>query len=376
MGTVWRATQLGTRREVALKLMSDAMPESPRSRARFQREVELTARLDHPNIARVYDSGVDRGVYYYTMQLVDGTDLDHYVRSNKLSIRQIVALVNTVCQAVEHAHQHGVLHRDLKPSNILVTKEGQPCVVDFGLAKGFHEIDSNVMISRLDTIAGTLAYMAPEQVAGEVRWVDTRADVYALGVILYHLLTDQFPHDLSGSPLEVSRRITQQEVRRPSQVSSAIDHELDALLLKALAKSPQDRYASVGELAGDLRRYLAGQPLLARPMTLSYVLHKQIRRYRVQIAVTTVVLLGVMTFIGVAYFRERQLRVLADQATLIAQQETQRAQDELIAKRRALYFNQIAWPKPMAQPISSGHKRSSTSAPKCFATGNGGTCIG
>ncbi len=328
MGTVWRAMQLGTRREVALKLMGDLVPESQQDRARFQREVELSARLDHPNIARVYDSGVDRGVYFYTMQLIDGDDLDQYVEQHNLSRREIFRLIGTVCRAVQHAHQHGVLHRDLKPSNILVTADGQPFVLDFGLAKELWDKEQKFMISRQGSMAGTLAFMPPEQVAGDTKWVDTRADVYALGVILYHLVTGQYPHDLSGPIKDVSKQIVEEEVRKPSSLCPTVDADLEALLLKALAKDPTDRYASVGELAQDLERYLAGEPLQARPPTFGYLLRKQVRKHRIPIAITAAIVVGVFAMISVGYVRERDLR--------------ERAQQELEAKRVALYFNQIA----------------------------------
>jgi len=136
MGMVWRAEQLSTRRQVALKLAVSHRIESPKAHALFQREVELTARLDHPNIARIYDSGLHQGMYYYAMELVDGVPLDQYVRSKALSRDQILILMRTVCQAVLFAHLRAVIHRDLKPSNILVSPDGQPHVLDFGLAKG------------------------------------------------------------------------------------------------------------------------------------------------------------------------------------------------------------------------------------------------
>ena len=328
MGAVWRAVQLGTRRDVALKLMGDLMPESPIDRARFQREVELAARLDHPNIARVYDSGLDRGVYFYAMELIEGEDLERYVRRRDLPQPGILRLIRLVCGAVEHAHQHGVIHRDLKPSNILVTESGQPYVLDFGLAKGLWDTDQELLISRDGQCAGTLAYMSPEQAAGGSDGIDTRADIYTLGVILYRLVTEQFPHDLSTAGLNAYRRITQEEVRRPSRITQTVNTELESLLLKTLAKDPEDRYASVGQLAQDIDNYLTGEPLIAQPPTVGYVLRKHLRKHRVSITVTAAILLGIFTLIGIGYWRERHLRQIAVK--------------ELEAKRWALYRNQIA----------------------------------
>ena len=239
---------------------------SPKALLRFEREVELAARLEHPHIARVYESGLRQGVYYYAMELVEGVPLDQYVADHALSQRQVLPLMRTVCEAVQHAHQRGVIHRDLKPSNILVTPDGQPHVLDFGLAKTLLEDDAQVAVSVDGEAAGTTAYMSPEQAAAKLNLIDTRTDVYSLGVILYRLLTKEFPHDLTGTRLEVLRRIAEDEVRRPRQFAKAVDKELEALLLKALAHDPEGRYPTAQALAEDLRRYAAYEPIEARPM--------------------------------------------------------------------------------------------------------------
>lgn len=157
MGTVWRAVQLSTYREIALKILAKATFASDKSRARFEREIELTARLHHPNIARIYDSGLDRNLHYLAMELLDGVELDKYVKEHGLTQREILELMGTVCEAVHHAHQRGVIHRDLKPSNILVTADGQPHILDFGLAKGFLEEDYGLTVSTEGEAAGTPA---------------------------------------------------------------------------------------------------------------------------------------------------------------------------------------------------------------------------
>ena len=246
MGTVWRAEQLSTRREVALKLMSAAQFGSEKAQTRFEREVELTARLDHPNIARVYDSGLRHGMYYYAMELIDGMPLDRYVRSKSLSNNQILVLVQKVCQAVLYAHLRAVVHRDLKPSNILVDSDGRPHVLDFGLAKALLEDDEALTISVEGQIAGTPAYMSPEQAAGHHNQTDTRTDVFSLGVILYELLTGQPPHDRTGSMIDLLNRISEGKVKRPREINKSIDSELEAILLKSLAVDPDKRYASAG----------------------------------------------------------------------------------------------------------------------------------
>lgn len=283
--TVWRAEQLSTKREVALKVLGRNTLGSEKVRARFEREIELAARLRHTNIASVFDSGVCNGVYYYAMALIDGVSLDDYVEQSGIDQRQILDLMRTICLAVHHAHQRQVIHRDLKPSNILVTEGGQPYVVDFGLAKAFLEEDSGITLSLEGCFMGTPPYSSPEQAAGRHSEVDTRTDIYALGVILYRLLTRQSPHDVSGPLADVLYRIIREDVTRPREISRSVDRDLEAILLKALAKNPDDRYASSAAMAQDLQSYLDGEELAARaPMALDR-LRRAIAKYPVALGI-------------------------------------------------------------------------------------------
>lgn len=306
MGTVWRAVQQSTHREVALKVLGWGVLGSQKNRRRFEREVELASRLEHPHIARVYDSGLYESLYYYAMELIEGLPLDEFAEKHGLDQRQTLELVRKVCRAVKYAHQRGVIHRDLKPSNILVTEDGQPHVLDFGLAKGNLEVEATLTISVGGDVLGTPAYMSPEQAAGKVDRVDTRSDVYSLGVILYRLLTGEPPHDLTGDRQEVLRRIAEKEPRRPREVAKDLDRELEALLLKALAHDPDGRYASASDLADDIGRYLAGEPLSAKAPTVGYFLYKRLRKHRVRVAVAAGVLAALTGMAVLAYVRIAQ----------------------------------------------------------------------
>jgi eukaryotic-like serine/threonine-protein kinase len=335
MGEVYQAMQLGTRRVVALKLMRMTVA-SERGRLRFDREVELTARLDHPCIARIFDSGLHQGVYFYAMELIDGPPLDEFVRGEQLDRRKLMALFRSVCQAIAHAHQRGVIHRDLKPSNILVDKSGQPHVLDFGLAKALADTDPSAAALSIDgELAGTPAYMSPEQAAGRLDRLDTRTDVYTLGVILFKLLTDQFPHSVEGPYHEIARRISLEDIRRPRQVKRDLDSEIDALLLKAMAKDPDARYASAAELARDVDNYLNGDPLVAQPPTIVYFLRKRLWKYRVPLAIaaTIVVMLAVVAiFSYVNIVHQRDLARIAEHnahaAEIVALHQTEVARVE------------------------------------------------
>jgi len=317
MGIVYEAYQRSTGRRVAVKVMSELAAASESGRRRFEREVELVARLQHPGIVAIIDSGVNRGRFFFVMEYIDGQPLDRALADASDDARRAMSMLADVADAVDYAHQRGVLHRDLKPSNILVDAAGRPHVLDFGLAKA---IDPGSNVSRGLTqdgpnrLLGTLAYMSPEQSRGELTKLSVRSDVYSLGAIGYELATGRLPCDVDGPLAEVLQRIASTDpappsaVQRPDRSLTATD-DIDAILLKALEKDPQQRYATAGDLAADIRRFLADEPVAARPISTWYQLRKFARRNRALVGgVTAAALLLVVGAAGTTWQAVRATR--------------------------------------------------------------------
>lgn len=268
MGAVYEAFQQATGRRVALKLMLDATKASDSARRRFEREVELVARLQHPSIVPVIDSGIHHANHYYVMDLVDGRPLDHVLTPGSADPQRVLPLLASVCDTVNYAHQRGVLHRDLKPDNILLDNSDAPHLLDFGLATSFTpdlpSSAANHSLSLPGQLIGTLAYMAPEQARGDIDNVSVRTDVYALAAIAYELLTGRLPCPIHGPLIEVLNRIQTTDPPAPSSLRHSLSRDLDAVLLKALDKDPNRRYATASDLADELRRVLNHHPVHAR----------------------------------------------------------------------------------------------------------------
>ncbi|MCP4592543.1 MAG: protein kinase [bacterium] len=311
MGVVYDALQLSTDRTVALKVMLAGPFASRSARGRFDREVNLAARLQHHHIVRLLESGESpSGQRYFAMDRVIGKPMAEYLTTSQPSVRDTIILFERLCHAVQHAHDHGVIHRDLKPANILIDDHGEPRILDFGLAKAVdagHEDPSLTMtVSAPGQVLGTLAYLSPEQAAGCPELIDERTDVYALGVMLFKALTGAMPFDLTGHPSQVIQRILEVAPTPPSGLTKRVNRELQTIVLKALEKDREQRYASAVEMARDLRRYLQNLPILARPPHLLYRMRKAVRRHRIPIALTTTALaLGAAGLAGGAWWNTR-----------------------------------------------------------------------
>jgi eukaryotic-like serine/threonine-protein kinase len=318
MGVVYEAEQDNPRRTVALKVISPGLVSHEHDK-RFSHEAQILARLQHPGIAQVYDAGMgEDGRPFFAMEFIRGMPLDEYARSRNLDPTARLELMARVCDAVQHAHDRGVIHRDLKPGNILVDESGQPKVVDFGVA---HVTAADLLrtASRTQTgqLLGTLSYMSPEQIAADPNGLDGRSDVYALGVILFELLAHRLPYQLDQLPVhEVARVIQQQEPSRLGSIDAHYRGDVEIITAKALEKNKTRRYASAGDLASDLRRYLRGEAIVARAPSAVYQLRKFARRHKALVsgvlAVMASLVLGLIGTILFAVEAGRNERIAHD----------------------------------------------------------------
>ncbi|HYX20247.1 MAG TPA: serine/threonine-protein kinase, partial [Thermoanaerobaculia bacterium] len=288
MGTVYLAARSGDgfRQTVALKVVRRGM-DTDFVLQRFRGERRILAELDHPGIARLLDGGsTEGGAPFFVMEYIDGRHLLEEARARDLSLRERLRLFLPVCDAVAYAHRHLVVHRDIKPSNVLVTADGVPKLLDFGLAKLLRP-DGEGADGRTETALRLLTpdYASPEQVRGES--VTTATDIYSLGVVLYELLTGQRPYRVTGrTPEAIARAVCEEEPARPSAASAALRGDLDNVVLMALRKEPDRRYASVEQFAEDIRRHLDGRPVSARKDTLRYRAGKFVTRHKASVAAT------------------------------------------------------------------------------------------
>ena len=336
MGVVYEAEQESPRRMVALKVVNAGVV-APRLLRRFQYEAEVLGRLQHPGIAQVYEAGTfDTGAGaqpFFAMELVRGVTLTEHCEEHQLSVMARLELLARICDAVQHAHQRGVIHRDLKPANILVDATGQPKVLDFGIARA---TESDIQVTTIQTdvgqLIGTVPYMSPEQAAGDPDELDTRSDVYALGVIAYQLLTGHLPYDVHGKMIHEAVRMIREDDPAPlSSVNRTFRGDVETIIAKALAKEKARRYEGASALAADIRRYLDDEPITARPASTWYQVRKFARRNRVLVGgvVATFLALSIGLAGTIRYAtreaeqRAETTRRVEELSDVIAYQETQ-----------------------------------------------------
>ena len=348
MGVVYEARQENPARTVALKVIRPGLA-SEHVRRRFEDEAAILGRLQHPGIACIYEAGTaeietEQGSTtrrsFFAMEFVRGELLNVHASERMLNIRERLQLVARICDAVQHAHQKGVIHRDLKPKNILVDASGQPKILDFGIARA---VDASARTATWETHAGqligTLPYMSPEQVAGDPAEIDTRSDVYALGIILYELLTGETPYQLNSKSIpEAVRVIHDQQPPRLGSINRNLRGEIETIVSKALEKDKNHRYQSALALASDIRHFLAGEPIEAKSDSRWYLLRKTLARYRAAVGIASafVVLITAATVaLGIMYRGQALAREGAEQQRRLAETNEARAKDET-AKAQAV----------------------------------------
>ena len=336
MGIVYRAEQASPRRDVALKVIGRGFV-SERLLRRFELEAQTLGRLKHVGIAQIYEAGVNQTALgpqpFFAMELVEGESLDDYSSKQTLDTNAKLELLIRICDAVQYAHQQGVIHRDLKPGNILVTSDGQPKILDFGVARATDaDVRTTTMQTDVGQLIGTLPYMSPEQASGEPDEIDTRSDVYALGVIAYELLSGRVPHDLQGiASLEAARRIREQEPSRLSSIDRTFRGDVETIVQTALEKDKSRRYQSANALADDVKRYLYYEPIAARPPSTWYNLKKFARRNKVVVSgvALLIIVLAAGAFTSTWFWiratrQEREARTQAEIATAVSEFLTKR----------------------------------------------------
>jgi serine/threonine protein kinase/tetratricopeptide (TPR) repeat protein len=307
---VYRAERVdGVRQEVAIKLLS-AWRADERAHARFQAEVQALADLSHPNIARMLDSDTaPDGTPFLVMELVDGGPIDEYCESQAVPLRNKLDWFHTVCRAVAFAHGKGIVHRDLKPANVLITRDRRPVVTDFGLAKFLQQATSaEAPHTATGAILGTPGYMAPEQADGSSHHFDCTTDVYGLGAILYALLTGRPPHR-GDSIASTLHKLKYEEPIPPRQLAPSVPLDVSTVCLKCLEKQPSRRYASAAALADDMQRYLAGVPIVARPLRWSQRSWRWIARNRILSTLFVVIFASFCTVTWLLFQAEWQRKV-------------------------------------------------------------------
>ncbi|MFI4859794.1 MAG: protein kinase [Phycisphaerales bacterium JB063] len=346
MGVVYEARQANPARRVALKMIK-AGHTSPNVLRRFEVEADLLGKLKHPGIASIYEAGFSQGRPFFAMEFIDGPTLTTYADTHRLDTRARLELFGQVCDAIHHAHTKGVIHRDLKPANILVTQVGDPPkpqvkVLDFGVARVTEsDVQTTTMHTDVGQLVGTIPYMSPEQIAGANEDIDTRSDVYALGVVLYELLSGQLPYDLKQRVIhEAARVICEDAPTRLSGINTKLRGDIETIVGKALEKDRERRYPSANELSADVRRYLDDEPITARPPSRGYLMKKFAQRNKALVAgVAATFVVLVLGIVATSIFA-----VLADDAraraeaarSAEAEQRAHATQMQQLAQQRAL----------------------------------------
>ena len=333
MGMVYLALQDRPRRHVALKVMKSDIV-SKQALRRFEFEAELLARLVHPGIAQIYEAGTwndgSGEAPYFAMEYIPSArSITDYCRERHLGTREIVSLIRRICDAIGFGHGKGIIHRDLKPGNLLIGSDGRPKVIDFGVARSADSNRAITMETEVQAIVGTLQYMAPEQCTRDAIYLDTSADVYALGVTMYQLLTQKLPYDLTGHPLASAIRVISETVpKRIGEMDRSLAGPLETIVQKAMAKDAADRYRTASDLGDDLQRWLNDEPIRAVPTTIMVLVRRAMRRNKGIVAAVTAMVVFLIIAVVVGVFG------------LIARNDALEAQSEVLLTENRLLEEQ------------------------------------
>jgi hypothetical protein len=331
MGVVYQARQLALDRLVALKMVLAGAHAGEAERVRFKVEAEAVARLQHPNVVQIHEVGEAGGLPYFSLEFCPGGSLEKRLQGTPLPAREAAALVETLARAMNAAHGKGIVHRDLKPANVLLGEGGAPKITDFGLAK---RVEVGAGLTATGAVLGTPSYMAPEQAGGKGAAVSPAADVYALGAILYECLTGRPPFK-AATPLDTLLQVVSDEPVAPRQLQSRTPRDLETIALKCLQKEPGKRYASALELAEDLRRFQAGEPIRARPVGSAERAWRWCRRNPLPAAGATAIGLALATGIVLAVLAARSAQAVAAAEKENARKDQQRLREALFEQARA-----------------------------------------
>lgn len=309
MGIIYRARQISLNRIVALKMIRSGRSATKAEVRRFHTEAEAAGNLDHPNVVPIYESGEHLGQHFFSMKLVEGRSLAQTLQDQPMAPRRAAELMIRIASGVHHAHQRGILHRDLKPTNILIDQRGEPQIMDFGLAK---LLAPNEGTTQTREVMGTPSYMAPEQIVGGAKYLTIYADVYALGGILYTMLTGRPPFAV-GTGIGIFKKVVEDQPQKPSVLNSRVDRDLEIICLKCLEKQPQERY-SADRLVADLQRWLNHEPIVGRPASIWDQGGKWFRRHVALTAFTLLVGAACISFIALVLIDNRRIQQQRDEA--------------------------------------------------------------